>query len=247
MILRAVTDTPLTDDLRAHPPGLHGAGDEYWGLAWPALEWLERNVEEGMQTLETGSGASTMVFAAKGADHVAVTPDPTEEERIRAEAARRGISTERVSFLVGPSHDVLRELEPRALDLILVDGAHGFPYPMLDWWFLAPSLKVGGRMLLDDAYMPPVGALVDALRAQPAWEVVETAGYRTVVVRKLAEGLPNFDWGGERVGGRMSFRYLPTAERGFAAVRHRIFSSRLGLRAVSLARRGTGLRWRKAG
>jgi len=242
-----MTDTPLTANLRAHPPGLHGAGDEYWGLAWPALEWLERNVEAGMQTLETGSGASTIVFAAKGADHVAVTPDPTEEERIRAEADRRGIPTERVSFLVGPSHEVLRALEPRALDLVLIDGAHGFPYPMLDWWFLAPNLKVGGRMLLDDAYMPPVGALVDALRAQPGWEVVETVGYRTVVVRKLAEGLPGFDWGGERVGGPMSFRYLPPAERGVAAVRHRIFSSRLGLRAVSLARRGTGLRWRKAG
>jgi hypothetical protein len=242
-----VTDTPLTTDLRARPPGLHGAGDEYWGLAWPALEWLERNVEEGMQTIETGAGSSTILFAAKGADHVAVTPDADEEERIRHECARRGISSERVRFLVGPSHEVLPALEPRPLDVVLVDGAHGFPYPVLDWWFLAPHLKVGGRMLIDDAYMPPVGALVDSLRAQPQWEIAETVGYRTVVVRKVAEGLPHFDWGGERVGGRMSFRYLGPAERGVAALRHRVFSSRLGLRAVGLARSGTGLRWRKSG
>jgi hypothetical protein len=241
-----VTDTPLTASLRARPPGLHGAGDEYWGLAWPALEWLERNVEEGMRTLETGSGSSTIVFAAKGADHVAVTPDPTEETRIRGEAERRGISTERVAFLVGPSHEVLPRLERRELDLVLVDGAHGFPYPMLDWWFVAPHLKVGGRMLLDDAYMPPVGALVDALRAQPGWDVVDTVGYRTVVVRKTAEELPRFDWGGERVGGRMSFRYLPAGERGVAAIRHRVFSSRVGLAAVGLARRRARLRWRKS-
>jgi len=130
---------------------------------------------------------------------------------------------------------------------VLVDGAHGFPYPALDWWFLAPQLKVGGRMLIDDAYMPPVGALVDSLRAQPAWQIDETVGHRTVVVRKIAEGLPSFDWGGERVGGRMNFRYLPAAERGVAAVRHRVFSSRLGLRAVGVARRGSGLRWRKSG
>lgn len=241
-----MTDTPLTAGLRARPPGLHGAGDEYWGLAWPALEWLERNVEEGMQTLETGSGASTIVFAARGADHVAVTPDSGEEARIRGECERRGISSDRVRFLVGPSHEVLPALEPRPLDVVLVDGAHGFPYPVLDWWFLAPHVKVGGRMLIDDAYMPPVGALVDALRAQSQWEVAETAGYRTVVVRKVAEGLPDFDWGGERVGGRMNFRYLPAAERGVAALRHRVFASRLGLRAVGLARRGSGLRWRKS-
>ena len=110
-----MTDTPLTANLRARPPGLHGAGDEYWGLAWPALEWLERNVQEGMQTLETGSGSSTIVFAAKGAEHIAVTPDPTEEARIRGEAERRGISTERVSFRVGPSHEVLPGLEPREI------------------------------------------------------------------------------------------------------------------------------------
>jgi len=45
----------------------------------------------------------------------------------------------------------------------------------------------------------------------------------------------------------MNFRYLPAAERGVAAVRHRVFSSRLGLRAVGVARRGSGLRWRKSG
>src|SRR5919199_1540879 len=194
----------LTDDLRSSPPGLHGAGDEYWGLAWAALRWLEENVEPGMATLETGSGSSTLVFAARGAEHEAVTPDPAEQARIRAECERRGISSERVRFLVGPSHEVLARWEPRPLDLVLIDGAHGFPYPILDWWYLAPHLRVGGRMLIDDAYMPPVAALVDALRAQPGWEVGGTVGYRTVVVRKTEERLPEFDWGGERIGGRMN-------------------------------------------
>ena len=78
----------LTARLRAEPPGLHGGGDEYWGLAWPALEWLEREVRPGMATLETGAGASTIVFAAAGAVHDAVTPDPAEETRIRASCAR---------------------------------------------------------------------------------------------------------------------------------------------------------------
>ena len=70
---------------------------------------------------------------------------------------------------------------------------------------------------------------------------------RYKIVRKVADGLPPFDWSGKRVGGRMNFRYLPAAERGVAALRHRVFSSRLGLRAVGLARRGSGLRWRKSG
>jgi Methyltransferase domain len=239
--------TRLTDDLRASPPGLHGAGDEYWGLAWAALAWLEDNVTAGMATLETGSGSSTLVFAARGAEHEAITPDPAEEERIRGECRERGISSAGVRFHIGPSHEVLPRWEPRPLDLVLVDGAHGFPYPILDWWYLAPHVKVGGRMLLDDAYMPPVRALVDALRASPHWDVEGAAGYRTVIVRKLHDVLPAFDWEGERIGGGMSFRYLRARDRAVAAARHRLFSTRLGLRAVELIRRRSGLRFRRKG
>src|ERR671934_2316350 len=237
----------LTDDLRASPPGLHGAGDEYWGLAWTALVLLEENVSAGMATLETGSGSSTIVFAARGAVHEAVTPDADEEERIRGECERRGIDSSSVRFRIGPSHEVLPRWEPRPLDLVLLDGAHGFPYPVLDWWYAAPHVRVGGLVLLDDAYMPPVRVLVDALRETPGWEVAAPIGQRTVAVRKVAEGLPPFDWRGEPIGGRMSFRYLPPARRTVASLRHRAFSTPLGLRVVGLARRQSALRWRKRG
>jgi hypothetical protein len=237
----------LTDELRSLPPGLHGEGNEFWGLAWPALRWLEREIHPGMATLETGAGSSTLAFAAGGAEHIAVTPDASEEERIRAQADRLGIDHSKVRFEIGPSHEVLPRLAARPLDLVLIDGAHGFPYPMLDWWFTAEQLKVGGRMLLDDAYMPPVAALVDALRAQPGWEVAENAGYRTVVVRKTAGSIPHWDWEGERIGGRMNFRYLPVRERAVAAVRHRFFSTRAGLAVVGLVRRRSKLSWKQTG
>jgi hypothetical protein len=239
--------TPLTDRLRAAPPGIHGEGDEYWGLAWPALEWLESELRPGMATLETGSGASTIVFAAAGTEHVAVTPDPAEEGRVRDACRELGVSSDAVSFEVGYSHEVLPRLADRPLDLVLLDGAHGFPYPILDWWYVAPRLAVGGRVLLDDAYMPPVAAVVDHVRSSPAWEIDRSVGYRTVVVRKLADDLPPFDWAGERIGGHMTFRYLPPAERAVASTRHRVFTTRAGLALVELYRRGSGLKWRKTG
>lgn len=237
----------LVEQLRREPPGLHAGGEEYWGLAWEALAWLEREVRPGMATLETGSGASTLVFAAGGAEHEAVTPSRDEEERFRAECERRGIDGSRVAFRVGLAHEVLPGLEPRPLDIVLIDGAHGFPYPVLDWWLVAPRLKIGGRILIDDAYMPPVRALVDALRAQPHWQLEEAASFRTAVVRKVADGLPSFDWEGERIGGGMGFAYLRPAARVVASSRQRIFSTRLGLRAVEFARRRTGLRFRRRG
>jgi hypothetical protein len=45
----------------------------------------------------------------------------------------------------------------------------------------------------------------------------------------------------------MGFGYLPARERAFASARQRLFSTTLGLRAVELARRRTGLRFRRRG
>jgi len=236
----------LTDDLKATPPGLHGQS-EFWGLAWEALDFIERTVQPGMATLETGAGASTIVFTAGGAEHEAVTPSAHEAERIRAQCERRGISTERLRFRIGSSADVLRTWEPRRLDFVLVDGAHAFPYPTLDWWYLAPHLKVGGLMLLDDAYMPPVSAVVDHLRNSEAWRIEQPASFRTAVVRKLADEVPDGEWKGERSGGRMNFRYLPPGQRAVASARQRFFSTRLGLKAVEVIRPFIGRSGPKAG
>lgn len=211
----------LTDELRDAPPALHGQ-DEFWGLAWAALDFIERTVQPGWATVETGAGASTMIFAARGAVHEAVTPSRDESERILAECARRGISTDTVTFRIGSSADVLRDWEPRPLDLVLVDGAHAFPYPTLDWWYLAPHLKVGGLMLLDDAYMPPVVAVLDYLRHSAAWRIERPPSYRTALARKLHDEIPPGEWQGERIGTRTSFRYLEMYRRPVASLRHHL-------------------------
>jgi predicted O-methyltransferase YrrM len=221
----------LTAELRSTPPQLHGQA-EFWGLAWEALDFLERTVQPGMATLETGAGASTIVFAARGAHHEAVTPSAEEAERILRECDRRGISTENLAFRIGSSADVLRDWDPRPLDLALVDGAHAFPYPTLDWWFLAPHVKPGGLMLLDDAYMPPVAAVVEHCRSSAAWRMEEPISFRTAVVRKLADETIDGEWKGRR----MNFAYLPPRRRAVAAVRQRVFSTKAGLKALELTR-----------
>jgi predicted O-methyltransferase YrrM len=221
----------LTDDLRTAPPGLHGQS-EFWGLAWEALAFIERTVRPGMATLETGAGASTIVFAASGAEHEAVTPSQDEADRILAECGGREISTEKLRFRIGSSADVLRGWDARPLDLVLIDGAHAFPYPTLDWWYLAPHLKVGGLMLLDDAYMPPVAAVLDHVRHSSAWRLEQPVSFRTAVARKLADEVIDGEWKGHR----MNFSYLPPGQRAVAAVRQRVFSTRAGLAALDLVR-----------
>lgn len=235
----------VTERLRARPPGLHAAGRECWGLSWSALRWLERELAAGMRTLETGAGASTIVFAARGTEHEAITPDPEEEVRVRSACAELGLDASRVAFHIGPSHEVLPALPQRELDLVLLDGAHGFPYPILDWWHVASRLRVGGRLLLDDAYLPAVAAILDYARGSASWEVERPLGYRTVVLRRRDHEPPPFDW--QPGQGSLTFRHLAPGARLLASARHRFFSTRPGLALVALYRRRSGLRWQKIG
>jgi hypothetical protein len=224
-------------------PNVHGDGYCFM-LGRAALTWLERNLDSGSATLETGAGVSTLLFAASGAEHDVIAPASDEFERIRVEAEGRGIDLERVRFHDGPSHEVLAALPQRELDIALIDGAHGFPYPVLDWWLLAPCLRIGARLLVDDAFLPPVALLLDYLRYDPAWSIDEVVGNRTVVVRKVAASLPSFGWEGERIGGGVSHRHLPLGRRARAATRYRLLDGRLAVRArtsgYALARRLRG-------
>jgi hypothetical protein len=213
--------TPLTARLRADPPLAHG-DDRYLGLAWPALEWLERNVQPGMTTLETGSGSSTIVFAGRGSRHTAISPVADEHARIARWCDEHGIQHDGVRFIAASSHTaLLHDWTPEPLDLVLIDGAHSFPFPVLDWLYTAEHLKVGGRVLVDDAYQPAVNVLARYLRSHPSWELETVPGHRTPVFRKVGEAALSFDWD-DRALGRARFDYLPAGRRLAASARYRL-------------------------
>lgn len=230
--------TPLTQQIRSAPPSVHGDGNAYFGLAWAALEWLERELGPEMTTLETGSGASSIVFAASGAKHTVISPASGEHERIRAWCVEAGVSTERVTFLAESSDVALTGgWTPEPLDLALLDGAHLFPFPALDWFLTAKHLKVGGRVVLDDAYLPSVAMVVRFLRDSPSWEFEGPISYRTVCFRKLDDEV-GYDSIGTRFDRFPRYGYLPPAQRAAAYARHFLIDrSPLGQRLVGRLRR----------
>jgi Methyltransferase domain len=189
-----------------------------------------------MQTLETGAGLSTIVFAAAGSRHVAVTPEADEQEAVRCACRELGVDASRVEFVLGSSVDVLPMLPRDELDVALIDGAHGFPYAILDWWEISRRLRTEGLILLDDAYLPPVLAILDGLRGVSSWRVEGPISDRTVLLRKLSDEATPDVWPAGRFGGNQSFRYLPLRRRLVASTRHRLLSTRLGDLAVGARR-----------
>jgi hypothetical protein len=155
-------------------------------IAEEVLDFLTKHVNENSVTVETGAGYSTIVFSQLGAKHTAVTPSADESERIKAYCAEQGISTDRTTFEIGYSQDVLPGLETTDFDLALVDGGHGFPIPAIDYFYLAPRLRVGGYLLLDDVDVWTGDMIVSVLKKEPEWEYGGKLARRTAVFKKTA-------------------------------------------------------------
>jgi hypothetical protein len=183
-------------ELLRDPPSLHQDGGRVvsWRLADDVLDFLDHIVTSDSRTLETGEGVSTILFALKGASHVCVTPNEYSVQRIQDFCATHGISTDRMEFTMTPSDIALPQLEGLELDLVLIDGGHGFPIPFLDWHYTAQLLKVGGYLIVDDTQLWTGQVLKDFLLTEPEWEIHMDLRPRSVIFRKISEGGTGKEW-----------------------------------------------------
>ncbi len=140
------------------------------------LRFISAHVREGSNTVETGAGASTVLFAAVGAHHTAIAPYPEEFERVRAFCDAHAIRTVDIRFVAEESESALPKLDIENLDFVFIDGLHSFPSPFIDWYYTAFKLKVGGIMVVDDLQLWTGAVLKQFLDAEPEWDLVEAFG-----------------------------------------------------------------------
>src|SRR4029077_5196434 len=118
------------------------------------LRRIAGEVARGSLPLETGAGLSTLVFAVSGCEHTCVVPFVEEVERIRGWCEANGVPTERLRLETARSEErVSRLAGDGPLDLVLIDGGHGFPTPFVDWWYAGRRLKGGGTLIIDDNHL----------------------------------------------------------------------------------------------
>lgn len=162
---RLLADPPVVHamDLTDDPPlGV-------WATDPACYRYLVTATPVGARTLETGAGLSTLVFAALGAHHIAVTPLQVEVDRLRAYARDHGVGLDQVRFEIGPSETVLPTLDAEPLDVVLIDGNHGYPSPIIDWFYAGGRLVAGGTLVVDDLQLPAPAVLARLLDRDDRW------------------------------------------------------------------------------
>jgi hypothetical protein len=210
------TGSALVDRLLADPPAVHAMdfSDDpkigVWSTDRDCYLLLADHVGPSSCTLETGSGLSTVVLAALGARHTCVTPAQEEADRLLAYCADRDINAASLTFEIGCSDEVLPRLPPAPLDLVLVDGNHGFPTPMLDWYYAGSRLRQGGLLVIDDTPLPAVAHLCAFIDRDPRW-ITDRRTEKWTAYRRVGGGDLRQDWFDQPF-------YTAPAPRGIAAL-----------------------------
>lgn len=123
-------------------------------------------------TAESGCGLSTVVLSNLVRRHTCFTIAAGNSlERVQNVPH---LKRDRVNFVIGPSQvTVPRHSFTRSLDLVLIDGPHGFPFAHLEYYFFYQQIRKGGFLIVDDIHIPTIRQLYDVLRDDRMWVHVE--------------------------------------------------------------------------
>lgn len=178
---------PILENLKNRKPACYGIDAEL-------AHFLYDSVSSNNATLETGAGISTLIFALRHSNHITVTPSSEEMSNIKQYAAVNQIPVDSVEFAIEPSDQYLPRCQAKDLDLVLIDGKHAFPWPIIDWFYTADKLKTNGILILDDVQMSSVSILGDFLSEDPRWRLEKSLGRRSWVFRKLGQLVHDVSW-----------------------------------------------------
>ncbi len=160
-------------------PNLHGSGT----FSKAPLRALARYAAQsgGIQcSVETGSGASTLLLSHLSGRHLAFTVDSGTGslENVKSSPLFR---SENVTVIEGPTQLTLPRFSFRdPIQLALIDGPHGFPFPDLDYYYIYPHIERDGVLVLDDIQIRSIHNLFEFLSADDMWhldEVVENTSF----------------------------------------------------------------------
>jgi len=129
------------------------------------LEWYLQTHFQGQEvrSVETGCGASTIVFAQHSAHHTVSCYDDRSEIGSSVNYAQNfpGCRHDQVKWICGPTQRPIVFAEPLTppVDIALIDGPHGYPFPELEYFALYRWLKPGGILIVDDIHIPTINNL----------------------------------------------------------------------------------------
>lgn len=178
-----LVDNDYLGDLAACAQNLHLSGS----LSPRVLRAIVRHLAEldVQHSVETGSGASTLLFSRLSRDHTVFALDGGSGSITNVKSSTL-FDPATTKFVEGPTQITLPAyLFGHRLQAALLDGPHAFPFPILEYYYIYPHLDTGALLILDDIHIRSVHDFFRFLSADEMFRLI-TVVERTAFFRRTA-------------------------------------------------------------
>ncbi|MBK8455891.1 MAG: class I SAM-dependent methyltransferase [Phyllobacteriaceae bacterium] len=156
---------------------------------------ISENLPSGdITTLETGCGKSSIMFSHMARRHFVFAYDDRGADGSSVDLVQQDpeFKTETTTWIFGPTQKTLPTFafDDLLVDVILIDGPHGYPFPHFEYAILYDKLKPGGVLILDDVHIPSIGNMYDLLREDRMYEEIGVIATTGLLRRTGIEGVP---------------------------------------------------------
>lgn len=178
----AMKTPDVLEELARLPTDWHGAGTVSTNVL-RAITRYAGQVGPFHHTVETGSGKTTLLLSHLSGHHVVFAVDAGQSiSKVRCSPL---FNADNTTFIEGPTQRTLPgQTFAHRHELVLIDGPHGYPFPDLEYYYLYPTIAVGGLLLLDDIQIPSIGRMFDVIRADSMFELLEIVDGNSAFLRR---------------------------------------------------------------
>lgn len=173
----------VVEQIVALPPDWHGAGSLKSGV----LKAIARH-GQGLDlrcTAETGSGKSSLLFSHLAHRHLVFAMDDGNGSVRRVQESpllKPGV----VEFIEGPTQKTVPAYDfSEPLQMVMLDGPHGYPFHHLEYYYVYPHLAEGGLLIVDDIDIPSIYDMYRFLKRDDMFALIDVV-HTTAFFRRTA-------------------------------------------------------------
>jgi hypothetical protein len=181
---------PIVESIAALPEDWHKAG----GMSKSILEAIAAQcvaIAPVRFSVETGSGKTTLLFSHASEAHKVFAKEDDGDGSITQVQKSELLNRDTVEYIYGPTQRTLASYEfSRQIDIALIDGPHGYPFPDLDYFHLYPHIRTGGILLIDDVQIPTIQSMFQILKADAMWALRGVVDNMAILERTAHPAVP---------------------------------------------------------
>ena len=183
------TISELIERIAELPEDWHGAGSVD-GNVLCAIARHSETIGPIRHSVETGSGKTTLLFSHLSADHRVFAVDAAKSiTRVRESPLFR---SDAVTYVEGPTQRTLPTYQfPNQVQIALIDGPHGYPFPDLEYYYFYPIIQAGGFLLVDDTQIPTITRMFDIIKSDEMFALLEVVNRNMAIFRRTSKPLIN--------------------------------------------------------